>query len=613
MNASTSRSTAAASRTARALDLLFLLAALAVCAVMSAWAWVYVDRYASTIPYYDDMELAWNIAPGNVTTWETLWRPANEHRIPIPRAIYLALIGVTRSFRSGMFFQVVVLGLLSLVMIFAARALRGRSSPADVLFPLALLHWGNAENLMLGMQITIVVPVALVMLFVLLEVVRAQPYGPGRAALMSACLLMLPGNGGFGLMHVPPLVAFAFARGWSLLRKPAGRERAAGVVLSLGALATAALTWFYFVDFHFPAHTHRTFDLWRILWTAVQFLSLNLGPIGQKNPVLVPLLALIFPLIALVALARAWRAEPERRWQAAGLLAGMAAAATIALSIGVGRASAHPLAGLATRYVILPIVWYLCAYLALCRFGPRWLGFVGQTSVAAALVCLIPYHVKFGKYFGNMRRQESDWLQRQVVAGRNVADIAREHYKVAYPSYEGYRARLELLRAAGFPPFRGVKTPEREPEQLPAEWAVFDCQPPPLRVLSPKPPAGRKLFGERALVLRADSEVALAIPPKATVLEATYGILPTFSKREGERRTEGLRVMVFLRPQGGGKPQMLFERVLDPKQGKADRGAQSLRVEVPPGTRGELALAMRSVASGDQQYDWGFWSDVSLR
>src|SRR5688572_23990198 len=287
---------------ARVRDGLSLLAVLAVCGAMTCWAWVFVSRYASAIPYYDDLELVWPISPGGEVTWDTYWLPTNEHRIVVSRFIHLASLGCTRDFRAAMYVHVFLLALLSVVLVLAARALRGRPSLAEAFFPLALLHWGNPENLLLGTQTTVVVPVLLVTAFVLLEL-RRSPHGPGRAALMSACLVLLPLNGGFGLLQVPPLACFAAARGWSLLRRPAARERAAGAVLLAGLLALALLIYAYFVGFRFPAHTERTLDVPRILWTSIQFLSLCLGPIGRESPVLVPILALIFPALALGSLA----------------------------------------------------------------------------------------------------------------------------------------------------------------------------------------------------------------------------------------------------------------------------------------------------------------------
>src|SRR5262245_13848668 len=62
---------------------------------MSVSACVYVSRYASRIPFKDDLELSLWLDPGAKVPLEWWWQPANEHRIPLPRAIYLALFALT--------------------------------------------------------------------------------------------------------------------------------------------------------------------------------------------------------------------------------------------------------------------------------------------------------------------------------------------------------------------------------------------------------------------------------------------------------------------------------------------------------------------------------------
>src|SRR5262245_62894668 len=64
---------------------------LVVWALMSALAWHFVESYASSIPFQDDTELIAALLPGAKLDWHFWWVPANEHRIVIPRAIYMAL------------------------------------------------------------------------------------------------------------------------------------------------------------------------------------------------------------------------------------------------------------------------------------------------------------------------------------------------------------------------------------------------------------------------------------------------------------------------------------------------------------------------------------------
>ncbi len=597
-------------RRSGALGWLALAGVLAVWVTMTLWCWTYVERYASPIPYADDLEMAIPVSPDAEMSWHFYWDQANEHRILIPRLVYLALLGTTRDFRSAMFFQVVVLSLVALGLIFAARRLRGTTTLADSFFPLALLHWGNSENLLLGMQITIVVPIALVMLYVLLALRRAGPPAAPEAAGMIACLLLLPLNGGFGLMQVPPLLLFAVACGCVQLRKPTWPERQAGAVLIVGSIAVAALVYFYFVDFSFPPRTERVFEPFAIVWTAIQFLSLNIGPIGEFHPTLVPILALVLPLVTIYVMLRAWRGAGGERWRIASLGAGLAAAVTISAAIGVARSAAGSGAGLADRYVILPAAWYLCAYLALCRFGPRWIAHALQHGVAITIALLLPFYVRYGSYYGGLRVESSNALQADVLAGKELNEVVATHWEGSYTSPDGFRGRLLLLRRAGYPPFRGTFN---SAGTIP-DVAFFECSPAPLRVISPEPAKARRMLDLNTLTLRADAEIVLGVPPGATFLEASYGMLPNSWKGRltGGERSDGLRYSVELRPPGA-PARVLFERELHPKENPDDRGAQWMHVDLPADANGELVLVTRNISGKNQQYDWAFWGRVVVR
>src|SRR5437773_1925699 len=117
---------------------------LGVWAVMTLAAGVFVARYSTAVPFQDDLELAQHLVPGQPFDWGFLWSQANEHRIVISRAVYLALLAVTHDFRAASWFQVALLSALALLLMSCARALRGRTSVADAFFPLLLLHRGDA-------------------------------------------------------------------------------------------------------------------------------------------------------------------------------------------------------------------------------------------------------------------------------------------------------------------------------------------------------------------------------------------------------------------------------------------------------------------------------------
>ena len=73
-------------------------------------AFVFVARYSSPMPMQDDLEAVQYIDPSMPTTAAWWWAPFNEHRIPLPRAFFVALMRSTHDIRSAMYFDVCLLG-----------------------------------------------------------------------------------------------------------------------------------------------------------------------------------------------------------------------------------------------------------------------------------------------------------------------------------------------------------------------------------------------------------------------------------------------------------------------------------------------------------------------
>src|SRR5262245_1931919 len=111
-----------------------LVAVLATWLALTLWAAHFVATYTSPIPFMDDLELVTGLGPHARSDLDFWWAPANEHRILLPRAIYMGLLALTHDFRCGMWFQAIAQSLLALGLILAARRLRGRSSLVDAFF-----------------------------------------------------------------------------------------------------------------------------------------------------------------------------------------------------------------------------------------------------------------------------------------------------------------------------------------------------------------------------------------------------------------------------------------------------------------------------------------------
>src|SRR4051812_30516818 len=127
-------------------------------ALLAAWALAtlgavaFVAVIGTNAPYADE----WEFVPalvGEEPALPWLWQQHNEHRLPLPRAIYLALFTLTHDFRAGMLLQVAMLSALALYLMRLAEQLRGRPHWADAFFPVSLLHTGHWENFVMGYQL----------------------------------------------------------------------------------------------------------------------------------------------------------------------------------------------------------------------------------------------------------------------------------------------------------------------------------------------------------------------------------------------------------------------------------------------------------------------------
>src|SRR5688572_15035986 len=75
--------------------------------VMTLAALGYVLAFGHNIPWGDEWEFVPALTGREPAGLPWLWAQHNEHRLPLPRAIYLGLFRLTGDFRAGMVLQVV--------------------------------------------------------------------------------------------------------------------------------------------------------------------------------------------------------------------------------------------------------------------------------------------------------------------------------------------------------------------------------------------------------------------------------------------------------------------------------------------------------------------------
>ncbi len=432
-------------------------------AVWGTWAVLFValltfvTHFARNVPFSDDWDVMPRVSGEQPLDASWLWAPYHEHHIPLPKLVWAALGRLTRcDVRAGMYLNCLILGWLAAALTRAARRLRGRTALADAIFPLALLHWGQHQNLLwdFGVQFVCSTALAIGLLLVLLEV-RGAPT-PRQGAAAGLCLLGLPLCGANGLLLVPLPALWLIAVG--LAPRPGPRAgRLAGPVLAAGTLllSAASLLGESGVGSH-PASPNPT----ATAQTACQFLVMCVGPAGGAG---LPVSAFVL-LLLLFACAAAVAAALRRAadfWRGAGLLCYLFAFLGLALAIGWGRAGAGGVtADYGTRFVTLavPLLCW-CYFAALLAPNPRGPLRLLPAALCALMLALLPWNVREGLTHGRGNAALLSAVEADVRAGVPPHELAARWSEAIYPTggrTEYLRDRLEWLRETKQGPYTEV-------------------------------------------------------------------------------------------------------------------------------------------------------------
>ncbi|HUR28637.1 MAG TPA: hypothetical protein VM509_10650, partial [Planctomycetota bacterium] len=423
-----------------------------VLAAMWISACVFVARYSSSMPMADDLEWAEYVDPSAATDAEWWWSAFNEHRIPLPRVFFLALVRTTHDIRSGMYFDVCLLGGAALASILVVRRLRGRTSYSDAVFPLLWLTCGNVENLLMMHSISLILPSAITCALLLLF--AASPDLPSwrKSLAVGLCLFSLPLCGAPGVTPAPALSLWCVYAGWKLVRSDEARARSSGRILLASAVATTLLLVFYFRDFDNPASAEYSRSLLAALRQGLGFLTLGFGPAGREFWPLSGWVTAAVISIGLAILVLAFKARPSERVRIAGLLAVAAGILSMALATGIARGGGYEYAGFALRYVTLPAPLLSCLYLAFCLYGPAAVGQFMRVSLYSLLLLCFFFNLRIGTSLGELHAREANAFRQDIAKGLDVRQLAVAHWWSFYSPPDAFEAHLESLRKVGFGP-----------------------------------------------------------------------------------------------------------------------------------------------------------------
>lgn len=417
-----------------------------------------VWRFGSNVPRLDDWAFVPAATGNEPLTASALWSQWNEHRLPLPRLVLAALFRLSGGdYRSAMYCNVAILGLLAAAMIRAAAAARGATRWEDLFFPAALLNWGHAENLLWSWQVGFVLSAVLAGAALVAIVGGTAPLSARAAVAVGICVLALPLCGANGLAFAAPLAVWMVTAGLSLARDGKPSSRRAGACLAALGLAGAFLVGGYFAGYRGQPGSDR--PRWPdCVWIALQFLSHSLG-VGPEARWLLsgPTILAAGVAAAALCLVAAWR-RPEERVRATGVAAMLAGAGVLAAGLGWGRTVYGPLAGLQWRYVTLGTIGACATYFAFALYaGPRWGRWLPSALALAALAAL-----GWGTWAGYHRakglREMAQAFERdaRLLPPTALADAYRRTLIAPYGrrQLERWPSWIDMLRRAGAGPFR---------------------------------------------------------------------------------------------------------------------------------------------------------------
>jgi hypothetical protein len=382
-----------------------------------------------------------------------LWSQHNEHRMFLPRLIYLGLGAISGfDFRAGCFFNVIILSGLSFAMMAAARRVRGRTLLCDAFFPLALLHWGQFENLIWGFQLNFVASVVLEGVILLIVLRGGSQISLKSVMLAALCLVLLGLCGSYGLVFLPSMTCwllYASACKWL-----SGGRRAKQIALLMSTFAAmpAALVVLYL---HGLNASPATPGICASLRTSLEFISFGIGQAAKEIwPVSGFLVLLVCAIIVRQGLL-VFHNQPEQRIRAAGFLMFFAGMIALALAIGLGRAFMGPMIGFESRYMTLAAPLLLLLFMqcevhggpALKRHVPRTLFILMSALFLLNAQKGISYSTSLWKHLAKFERDMRDGVPPDAL-GVRYAD------QWGYGAREIFSTRLAWLRKARLGPYR---------------------------------------------------------------------------------------------------------------------------------------------------------------
>lgn len=400
----------------------------------------YVAAFGSAIPWSDDWVL-FPVAIGDeAITVRWLWEPIAEHRLPLTRLLYVALVRIGGGdLRPLLAAGVVLLASASGLLVLTARRWRGGPAWSDLLLPLLLLSVGQYEVLLWGMGLPFTLPVFLFAAALAGASSRSR-VGAGALAAASAGL---PFCDAAGVALAIPMAALCVGAAADGRRR--GDLAAAWIAGTGGAVAMAGIG-LQAISFQRPA-SYPDPGLAASLGTLVEVAGCGLGT-GRGMGGWSGAIALLAVVVAAAGLARQ-KGEAGR----GGAIAGFLATGLLVLFVVVGRAGFGPGAGMRSEYVTLAAP-LLCLAVMTASRGDSAGGRAVVALVAVGWSAVLPSAIGEAVFFGRDRSDRMTRFEEDVRRGLRLEELEALHGASIYDDdtrrVEGCLRTLERHRLGPF-------------------------------------------------------------------------------------------------------------------------------------------------------------------
>ncbi|MCU7550625.1 hypothetical protein OCK74_16015 [Chitinophagaceae bacterium LB-8] len=434
----------------------------AIWAIMLLAAIICIILYGRNIPIAEDWLMVKPLTGNepNFVSW--LWKQNNEHRIPLPKLIYLFFLKITNGdFRSGMVLNVLSIGLLSAMLIKFFNYIRGgKTDYTDAIFPIALLHIGNWPNLFWSWQFTFVLPTILTCLLIMIIVQYSNFLSFRLAIIVSICLISLPLCGANGLIYLMPVIPWLAYEGYLHLHShESGANRKVGFLLYAAILLTILIVGVYFIGYVRPWWNPPSPNITATLKTSAKFLALAYGPAASISWRLSSAFALTLVIATTILLLFVLPKTKGREFQRAlGLFFFLGASLVFALAIGWGRAALVPTVGLPERYVLLAIPTLVICYSAWELYGLPVMRNIVKWSLFLSMIILFFDNTRAGLNYRNYQVYGSDAVIKDIRLGVPHSVLVERHQNfLLHWDKQLLSSSMEQLKMAGMGPFKYMK------------------------------------------------------------------------------------------------------------------------------------------------------------